>query len=202
MSDFDLFGPLPAASVSLPEGMRLEEEFLSADEERSLVTHIQALPFANAEYLQYTARRRTVSYGGKYDFAHRQLDEAPPIPDWLQPLKRRAAEWARLDADEIAQSLINEYSPGTPLGWHRDVPHYEGIIGVSLAGEALMRFPRYPPRRADGKAARADLKVRLLARSIYTLQDEARWRWQHAVSPTRALRYSITFRTRRPGDVR
>jgi hypothetical protein len=26
-------------------------------------------------------------------------------------------------------------------------------------------------------------------------RDEARWRWQHAISPTKALRYSITFRT-------
>jgi len=32
-------------------------------------------------------------------------------------------------------------------------------------------------------------------RSTYVLRDEARWRWQHAISPTKALRYSITFRT-------
>ena len=30
---------------------------------------------------------------------------------------------------------------------------------------------------------------------MYVLHDEARWRWQHAISPTKALRYSITFRT-------
>jgi hypothetical protein len=29
------------------------------------------------------------------------------------------------------------------------------------------------------------------------LKDEARWGWQHSIAPTRALRYSITFRTRR-----
>jgi hypothetical protein len=29
------------------------------------------------------------------------------------------------------------------------------------------------------------------------LRDAARWRWQHAVSPTKELRYSITFRTRK-----
>ena len=73
----------------------------------------------------------------------------------------------------------------------------EGIIGISLAGEGVMRFRRYPPRRDDGKAARAELKLTLQPRSIYTLQGEARWKWQHAVSPTKTLRYSITFRTRR-----
>jgi hypothetical protein len=29
------------------------------------------------------------------------------------------------------------------------------------------------------------------------LRDDARWRWQHHVPPTKALRYSITFRTLR-----
>jgi len=32
-------------------------------------------------------------------------------------------------------------------------------------------------------------------RSAYILRGAARWRWQHAISPTKALRYSITFRT-------
>jgi alkylated DNA repair dioxygenase AlkB len=34
-------------------------------------------------------------------------------------------------------------------------------------------------------------------RSIYLLRGPARWEWQHSVSATRSLRYSITFRTRR-----
>jgi alkylated DNA repair dioxygenase AlkB len=37
--------------------------------------------------------------------------------------------------------------------------------------------------------------IQLEPRSIYVLRDDARWRWQHAISPTKALRYSITFRT-------
>ena len=32
---------------------------------------------------------------------------------------------------------------------------------------------------------------------IAPLKDEARWGWQHSIAPTPALRYSITFRTRR-----
>jgi hypothetical protein len=27
------------------------------------------------------------------------------------------------------------------------------------------------------------------------MRHDARWRWQHAISPTKALRWSITFRT-------
>ena len=37
-------------------------------------------------------------------------------------------------------------------------------------------------------------------RSIYALQGEARWGWQHSVAPVDTLRWSITFRTaRQPG---
>ena len=34
-------------------------------------------------------------------------------------------------------------------------------------------------------------------RSAYLLTGTARWGWQHSIAPTPALRYSITFRTRR-----
>jgi hypothetical protein len=59
-------------------------------------------------------------------------------------------------------------------------------------GAARMRFRPYPPRVG---ARRAAFAIDLAPRSIYTLQAAARWDWQHAVSPTKALRYSITFRT-------
>jgi alkylated DNA repair dioxygenase AlkB len=79
-----------------------------------------------------------------------------------------------------------------PLGWHRDVPDFEDVVGISLAGTARMRFRRYPPvqpKKADV------LSLELAARSAYLLRAEARWGWQHSVAPTPALRYSITFRT-------
>lgn len=34
-------------------------------------------------------------------------------------------------------------------------------------------------------------------RSAYILRGVVRWSWQHSIAPTPALRYSITFRTRR-----
>ncbi len=42
-------------------------------------------------------------------------------------------------------------------------------------------------------------QLELPPRSAYVLAGEARTRWQHLVSPTKALRYSITFRTLTPG---
>lgn len=185
-------GELFAPATAWPDGLRYEAEFLSPEEEGSLLDTIAALPLQQMQYRQFTARRRVVSYGGRYDFSRLELTDAPPIPEWLQPLRRRAAAWAGVPADAIDHALVAEYSPGTPLGWHRDVPEFAAIIGVSLGAVARMRFRRYPPRRPG----RAEFHIDLAPRSIYTLQHDARWQWQHSVSPTRALRYSITLRTR------
>jgi alkylated DNA repair dioxygenase AlkB len=88
--------------------------------------------------------------------------------------------------------MVAEYPPATPLGWHRDVPDFELIMGVSLLGHARLRFRPWPPK----PNARTTFAIELAPRSAYVLRDEARWHWQHAVSPTKELRYSITFRTR------
>jgi alkylated DNA repair dioxygenase AlkB len=173
--------------------MRYEEGFLPPEEETTLLSRIQDLPLRHAEYKQFTARRRVASYGGRFDYTSNELLPAAPIPAWLIPLRDRAAGWAGLPSNDIAHALIAEYAPGTPLGWHRDVPDFEAIVGVSLLGSCRMRLRRYPPQ----KPGRAEATLDLAPRSIYTLQGPARWAWQHAVSPTKMLRYSITFRTTR-----
>ncbi|NML42999.1 alpha-ketoglutarate-dependent dioxygenase AlkB [Ramlibacter sp. G-1-2-2] len=186
MSSLDLFGP------ALPPGMRLEEEFLSRAEEAALVARIAQLPLAPMKYQQYEARRRVVSYGGRYDFSAQKLEEAEPLPDWLLPLRRQAAAWIGAEPDAFTQALVAEYTPGTPLGWHRDVPDFEDVVGVSLLNDAVLRFRPYP--HVVGSKAPV-FKVEVAPRSIYLLRGASRWEWQHSVAPTKSLRYSITLRT-------
>jgi alkylated DNA repair dioxygenase AlkB len=50
------------------------------------------------------------------------------------------ANWLGVDREQLVQVLVAEYAPGTPLGWHRDVPDFEAIAGVSLGNEAVLRF--------------------------------------------------------------
>lgn len=188
----DLFGaPAPA----LPPGMRYETEFLSMQEERHWIAFAQSLPLKEMNYKGYTARRRVVSFGGKYDYVANRLNEGPPIPRELDPLCERIAAWSGIASEAFAHVLVAEYREGTPLGWHRDVPDFEDVVGVSLLSEAVMRFRPYPPdapRKAD------ILKLAVQPRSIYLLHGPARWEWQHSVAATKQLRYSITFRTPRP----
>jgi alkylated DNA repair dioxygenase AlkB len=190
----DLFAGEASAALVLPEGMRFEHDFLSEPEEAALVAIIERLPLANMKYQQFTALRRVMSYGGQYDFSAQRLNTAEPLPDWLDPLRRRAGTWAGIPPEHFTQALVAEYQPGTPLGWHRDVPDFEDIVGISLLGEAVMRFRPYPPvapKKADV------LRITVPPRSVYLLRGPARWSWQHGVAPTKQLRYSITLRTAR-----
>jgi alkylated DNA repair dioxygenase AlkB len=181
---------------TLPPGLIYRTDFLDRDEERALLEQIRELPLREAQYRQYTARRRTVNYGFSYDFQHLEAQVAPPIPEFLAPLRARAAQWAGVVSADFVQALVAEYTPGTPLGWHRDVPDFELIVGISLAGAARIRFRPYPWKPERRKEVFA---LELEPRSAYILRDEARWGWQHSVPPTKELRYSITFRTARSG---
>jgi alkylated DNA repair dioxygenase AlkB len=178
------------------DGYAYEPDFLSAAEEASLIGEIQRLPLAEAEYKQYTAKRRIVSYGGRYDFNANRLHAAEPIAPFLHPLRDRVAKWTGVSAERFTHALVSEYAKGTQLGWHRDVANFELVVGVSLLSAARMRFRRYPPQPRARSIA-----LELAPRSVYRLAREARWDWQHSVPPTPALRYSITFRTLRDASV-
>ena len=187
----DLFGD----ARTLPEGFVFDPKFLSREEEEVLLAVIRELPLEEAKYKDYTARRRTVSYGGKFDYTRNVLNRTAPIPDFLFPLRDKVARWAGIPADEFVHGLVSEYRPGTPLGWHRDVPDFEAIVGVSLFGPARMKLRPYKP--GERNLVRDVIDLDLPPRSAYSIRGTARWGWQHSIAATKALRYSITFRTSR-----
>ncbi len=187
----DLFA---VAAERPPPGFCYREQFLAREQEAALVAAIEQLPFAQARYKEWTANRRVVSYGGRYDFSRHELLPEAPVPPFLRELRAAAARFVGVEDEALSHALVAEYAAGTQLGWHRDVPEFELVVGVSLLGPARMRLRRYPHEAGTGRRA---LGIDLAPRSIYSLRDEARWGWQHAISPTPGLRYSITFRTLR-----
>lgn len=180
------------AAEALPAGLIYRPDFVSSGEEAHLLGCIAELPLTPAPYKSYTARRRTASFGYSYDFESQRLSRAPEVPEFLAPLRLRVASELGVPPDRLTQALVTEYSVGTPLGWHRDTPEFESIGGVSLAGPCEMRWRRYPPNPGEPV-----LNLVVAPRSLYLITAEARSGWQHSVAPTRALRYSITFRTLR-----
>jgi len=183
----DLFAPAP-----LPAGLEYHVDFLTQDEERAMLRHVVDLPFKEATFQQYTARRRVVRFGELYDPSTRDWENGGLLPPWLAALRAKVARWRNVAEEDFLHALVTEYRPGTPIGWHRDKPEYGMVIGISLANACRMRFRPYDNQHDRNAVIALDLAPR----SAYVLQDDIRWRWQHSIPPAKALRYSITFRTR------
>jgi alkylated DNA repair dioxygenase AlkB len=184
----DLFQP-----SGVPEGFAYRPEIISAAEESALVKAVAALPLAAFRFQGFVAKRRVMSFGWRYDFDRARFEETDPIPDFLAPLKTRAANFAGLGADAIAHALVTEYAPGTPIGWHRDRPVFDDVIGVSLLSPCTFRFRRKAGAKWQRHAITAE------PRSIYLMRGPARWDWEHSIPEVAETRYSVTFRTLRKG---
>jgi alkylated DNA repair dioxygenase AlkB len=162
-----------------PNGLVYRADFLTFDEEGQLLELLDSLEFEPIVMRGVTARRTGLRYKDEF-------------PDWLVPLRDRAAGLAGLERDALVQGLVQRYPPGAPIGWHRDYATYDVVVGISLGADARMRF-----RRGDEQA-----EVLLERRSAYVLAGEVRWEWEHHVPPVKELRYSVTFRSVRPRSAR
>ena len=181
----DLFG----APGALPEGFRYRQGLLSADEESVLARELSTLPFKPFDFHGYQANRQVVGFGYRYDYDRRAVVEAAPVPSFLTPLRRKIAESFDREADAFRQVLINEYRPGAGIGWHRDKPQFDEVVGVSLLAPCVFRF-----RRRSGETwDRRSLTVE--PRSAYLLTGPSRTIWEHSIPAVDRHRYSITFRT-------
>jgi alkylated DNA repair dioxygenase AlkB len=187
VSQLQLFEPM----TDLPEGFRYHPEFLTGEEEENLISQFQDLPFKEFEFHGFFGKRRVVSFGWKYDFSSAKLRESDPIPQFLTPIREMAAAFADVEPQALAHVLVTEYSPGTAIGWHKDRPQYEDVIGISLASECVFRL-----RRKAGSSWQRR-SINLAPRSAYLLRGSVRGDWEHSIPGVASLRYSITFRNLR-----
>lgn len=171
-------------------GLKFAADLIGTDEEQALIAAIDLLDLTPFRFQGWTGKRLTTSFGWRYDFDNASFGETEPIPKWLRPLRAQAAEFAGLAADSLVQALVTRYDSGAGIGWHRDRPVFEHVIGVSLGSAAVLRFRR---RRADRGFDR--FAAPLPPRSAYHLSGEARHLWEHSIAPMTAARWSITFRT-------
>lgn len=180
------------AEPAQPEGYGYRPELISPDEESELIEAARTLPFKPFEFHGHLGLRQVVSFGWRYDYDRRKVREAGELPDFLGPLRDKAAAFAGLEPQALAQALVTDYAPGAPIGWHRDKPQFDKVIGVSLLSACPLRFRR---RKGSGWER---ITVMVEPRSVYLLDGPARWEWEHSIAPVPARRYSITFRSLRP----
>jgi alkylated DNA repair dioxygenase AlkB len=177
-------------SAPLP-GFRYAPNFVSEPEQQGLVSWIETLPLKPFEFQGFRGNRRVASFGLRYDYETQTVAGAPPIPEPLLALRTRAATWAGWDPSRIRQMLVTEYASGAPIGWHRDKPQFDEVLGISLLAPANFRLRRQNPSGWERRS------VLLQPRSIYLLSGEVRRDWQHSIPPMTTLRYSITLRSLR-----
>ena len=183
MTQTDLFAePLLA-------GVEYRPDFISRDEEAALIAQLNAMELAPFRFQGWTGNRKTQSFGWSYDFDDASFSPTEPIPEWLEPLRDKAAAFAGVAPDEIAHALLARYDPGAGIGWHKDRSVFDRVVGVSLYSPATLRF-----RQRTGSGFNR-FSLRVEPRSAYLLSDEARHQWEHSIVPGATLRFSITLRT-------
>lgn len=177
-------------ATPLVAGLEYVEELIDHDEEGRLIAAIGGLALEPFRFQGWTGKRMTASYGWRYDFDDRSFMPAEPIPDFLLPLRERAATFAELPPDECVQALVIRYDPGAGIGWHRDRPVFEHVIGVSFGAPAMLRL-----RRRTSGTGFERRSLPLAERSAYHLEGDARHLWEHSIAPIDATRWSVTFRS-------
>jgi DNA oxidative demethylase len=175
--------------VPLIAGLHYEEELVGEDEESRLVEHLASCDLAPFRFHGWLGNRKTQSFGWRYDFENASFSPTESIPEWLEPLREKAAVFAGMQPKDFVHVLLARYDPGAGIGWHRDRDVFDKVVGISLRTRATLRFRR----RTDSGFRRFNLEVR--PRSAYLLAGEARHEWEHSISPGPMLRFSITFRT-------
>jgi DNA oxidative demethylase len=191
--------PMPSPAIvprqsslfeAMPPGLEVRDEFITPPEEAALMDRFSSLPFQPFAFQGWFGKRETVSFGWRYDFNDARLHVAPPLPEFLLPLRERAAAFAEVAPEALEQALVIRYDVGAGIGWHRDRPAFDRVVGISLAAPCVLRFRR----RRGAKFQRYSVDAR--PRSAYLLTGEIRHEWEHSIAPLEQLRYSLTFRSR------
>ena len=177
--------------IELPEGFRYQPDLLTIEEERKLLADIEVLPFKEFDFHGYKGKRRVVSFGWHYDFSARTLRKANDIPEFLLPVREKAALFAGIQPSSLQHVLVTEYSEGAGIGWHRDKAVFGDVIGISLVSACVFRLRRKAGEKWDRVSVTAE------PRSAYLLRGESRTVWEHSIPGVDMLRYSITFRNLR-----
>src|SRR5687767_13255767 len=134
MGQGELFGAAERGAESPMQipGFALRKDYVSAEEERELLAHIEGGPW------ETDWRRRIQQYGLGYAGEHgTKATWLRDFPAWLVPLARRVAEDARFERFP-ENCVINEYLPPLGIGPHRDYGSFgDKIACISLGADIV-----------------------------------------------------------------
>lgn len=182
-------------------GLKLYRDFISASLEEELIAEIDAQPWV----VDYDRRLQYYGYRNELEKPYDLVKFPVPIPRKIYRLAEEIVEKNILD-QQPDQVIINEYSPGQGIRPHKDRNYFDNqICGINLGSGCVMKFIKIK----GGDV----VDVEIPRRSLYVMQDEARYKWNHAIPPRkkdkidgnvqhRERRVSITYRKVLPKKVK
>lgn len=174
-------------------GLLLYHDFISESMEDELIKEIDRQTWV----VDYNRRLQYYGYRNELEAPYHLTLFPVPMPPLIQRLSEQLTEQeiVSLQPDQV---IINEYYPGEGLRPHKDRNYFENqICGVNLGSGCIMRFIQIK----GGEV----VDVEVPRRSVYVMQDEARYKWNHSIPSRkkdvvdgnvkhRERRLSITYR--------
>ena len=126
--------------------MKYRPDFLAAMEEQALLWDVRSLPFRDFEFHGFTGKRKTVSFGWRYDFNGGGLTKTDDVPPFLSVLRERAEEFAGNARGSFQQVLVTEYRPAQGLAGTETVPFSapkNGLVRLGAVKPAMTTSWRF-----------------------------------------------------------
>ena len=175
-------------------GLQLYHDFISKSMEEELIREIDSQTWV----IDYNRRLQYYGYRNELEAPYGLI----PFPVSMPPLIYKLSQYIvaqKIVSIQPDQVIINEYAPGEGLRPHKDRNYFENqICGVNLGSGCIMRYIKI-----GGGHEVVDMEAP--RRSVYVMQDDARYRWNHSIPARkkdvvdgavkhRERRLSITYR--------
>ncbi|XP_069545028.1 alkylated DNA repair protein alkB homolog 8 [Brachyistius frenatus] len=168
------------ASVPLPDGLVLVEEFVSPEEEAVLLAAVDWSSSNDDVTAQKALKHRRVKhYGFEFRYDNNNVDKDAPLPSGLPeeclPVLDRCVRSGHIDVMPD-QLTVNQYESGQGIPPHVDThsAFEDTILSLSLGAKTVMEF-----RHPDGRV----VAVVLPGRSLLVMKGESRHLWTHGITP-------------------
>lgn len=182
-------------------GLLVYPNFIDLSMEENLINEIDSQTWV----VDYDRRLQYYGYRNELESPYDLVKFPVSLPPLIKDLSEQIVE-RNILLNQPDQVIINEYDPGQGIRPHKDRNYFENqICGVNLGSGCIMRFI---------KVSGGDVvDVEIPRRSLYVMQDEARYKWKHAIPPRkkdningnlhhRERRVSITYRKVKPDKVK
>lgn len=172
-------------------GLILHQDFISTSLEDELMHEIDCQKWL----VDYNRRLQYYGYRNELEAPYDLVEFPVPMPPLMLKLSKEIVQrnFLLIQPDQV---IINEYLPGEGIKPHKDRNYFENqICGINLGSGCIIKFIKG-----------ADVEnVEVPRRSLYVIQDEARYKWTHGIPPRkkdvingniqhRERRLSITYR--------